>query len=203
MTLEATQAWHRANPNLSRTLGKPMPHINQMLTSKYLSKHDLASPIIAHIRGVALDSGGRNNEDPRWLMYFSEVRKPMRMNNTILRYLAETIGPNSDTWIGKKVKVYVDHSIMMAGQVVGGVRLQVAKSQILSTLEVSRQLYDGAGGKAPGGSGGPVFAGNATLNVPTAGAGAPPAKADNPDFDPVTGEFVPPADPDFDDDINF
>lgn len=174
-----------------------MPHVNQMLTSRYLSKHDLPQPVIAHVRGVAQEQA-RPNEDPKWLMYFNEIRKPMKLNNTILRYLAETLGPSSDTWVGKKVRIYVDHSIMMAGQVVGGVRLQVAKSAALAPAQVSQQFYAGAGGHQPPGPGGPVFAGNATINVPTAGAGAPPAGVD-----PATGEMQIPADPDFDDDIPF
>lgn len=177
-----------------------MPHINQMMLSKYLAKGDVAQPIIAHIRGVALDSGGRSNEDPKWLMYFNEVRKPMKLNNTILRYLGEMIGPNSDSWIGKKVRIYIDHSIMMAGQTVGGIRLQVAKSAQISKAQVMDEFHQGTSGAPAGGSGGPVFAGNARPNVPTAGAGALPANAE---FDSQTGEIQHPADPDFDDDIPF
>lgn len=222
MNAEAHAAWHRANPDagriLSHTLRSTMPHVNQMLQSKYLSKQDVAAPVIAHIRGVALDGSGRQNEDPRWVMYFNEVRKPLRLNNTTLRYLAECLGPNSDGWIGAKVRIYVDQSVMMAGQIVGGVRLEVAKSHMRKPADVSAEFFAGAGGQVPPGSGGPVFAGNATPGRPTAGAGALPHGVDpttGEDFRqgppggqparpaqdfPVTGA---PRDPDFNDDIPF
>lgn len=188
-----------------------MPHVDQMLMSKYLSKGDVAAGIVAHIRGVALDQGGRNNEDPKWVMYFNEVRKPMQLNNTVLRYLAECLGPNSDGWIGKKVKIYVDHSVMMAGQAVGGIRLKVAASAMAQRAQVINEFHEGMGGKHPGGSGGPVFAGNATPNRPTAGAASSPpqrpqTQSTDADFgavDAATGEIGHPADPDFDDEIPF
>jgi hypothetical protein len=233
---EANAAFWRANPNAYRIAQRgtnaAMPNVNQMLRSKYLGKQDLPQPVIAHIRGVAMEPPGRNGEDPGWLMFFSELRKPLKLNNTILKYIAEVAGPESDRWIGLKCKVYVDHTVQFAGQMVGGVRLQVARSNRVAPAQVAQQMFTGAGGQA-GPQGGPVFAGNATVAQPTAGAGAPPGPpparfpptpvqgAPNPQpapgaeiwpgygamppqaVDGATGEFQPGVDPDFDDDIPF
>jgi len=170
MNAQARSAWYRANPDTGRLV---MPHVNQMLSSKYLGKQDLPGPVIAHIRGVAMEPAGRNNEDPKWLMYFSEIRKPLKLNNTILKYLAELLGPNSDTWVGVKCQVYVDHSVQFGGQMVGGVRVRVAKSAQRPMGQVAQEFYAGATGAQPQGSGGPVFAGMNPAQ-PSAGAGAPP-----------------------------
>jgi hypothetical protein len=162
--------WHAS----LRTPKDPsMPNVNQMLRSKYLGKQDLPQPVIAHIRGVAMEPPGRNGEDPGWLMFFSELRKPLKLNNTILKYMAEVAGPESDRWIGMKCKLYIDHTVQFAGQMIGGIRIQLARSNRSAAATVSEQMRTGAAGQA-GPQGGPVFAGNATLAQPTAGAGAPP-----------------------------
>lgn len=239
MTEEAHGAWHRAHPEYGRTI---MPHVNQMMTSKYLGKQDLPNPVVAHIRGVAMEPAGRNNEDPKWLMYFSEIRKPLKLNNTILHYLAQMLGPNSDSWVGVKCQLYVDYAVTFGGQPVGGVRVRVAKSARRPMNQITQEFYDGAAGAQPAGSGGPVFAG-AEINRPSAGAGAPPMQGPAPMQNPgqrsaqpdairqkpsqsgpplqgglhyspqqipadnaqpdQNGEWRPPADAEFDDDIPF
>lgn len=176
-----------------------MPMVSQMLISKFLSKADVQVPLVLHIRGVSLDQG-RGNEEPKWLLHFHEHRKAMKLANITLRYLEQTLGPNSDGWINKKVQVYVDPQVMMAGQMVGGVRLRVAKSQAMPP----GGLPPMAGAPTPGYR--PPAAPANWQPPPQQGYGQPPPPA-GADFDQSTGEIpMPPgaaADPDFDDDIPF
>lgn len=115
-----------------------MPNFSDMRFSKYLSKADLAVPLYLHIRGIALESqgdgrgggGGGGQGDQKWVMYFAEHAKGLRLNNTILRYLEAMVGANSDACIGMRCKAFVDPTVQMAGQIVGGVRLELDPSSL-------------------------------------------------------------------------
>lgn len=172
-----------------------MPNFSEMVYSKYLSKADLASPLILHIRAIAFEStgggggggrGGGGRDEQKWVMYFNEHAKGLRLNNTIIRYLESVLGPNSDAAIGKKCRVFVDPTVQMAGQVVGGVRLEIARSQL---------------GPPPGQWGAPPPAAAPPYQPPP-----PPTQR----WDEARAAAAPPVpapraatDPDFDDDIPF
>lgn len=143
-----------------------MPRVSDMIYSKYISKNDVETPIICTIRGVMLDSGGNRAEEPRWLMAFHELRKMLRLNNTTLRQLEATLGENSDAWIGARVRLYVDPTVTMAGQVVGGVRMQIGK----------RAAVGGAAAPAP------------RFDPQTGQPLQAPQTAPVPRFDPMTGQ---------------
>lgn len=137
-----------------------MPRVSDMIYSKYISKNDVQVPIVCTIRGVMLDSPGqgRGQEEPRWLMAFAELRKMLRLNNTTLRQLEHALGDDSNAWIGHRVRLFVDPTVTMAGQVVGGVRMQISKRAA-----------------PPAGAGWP-------------GTGQPAQGAPAPRFDPMTGQ---------------
>lgn len=185
----------------------PMTNTAQMIQSKYLSKADVPVPVIATIKGVSLEhfnnQQGREGKDSAWLLWFAELPKGLKLNNTNIRILEAGFGPETDLWAGKRVKVYVDMTIQMAGQTVGGIRLQTPTVPAVA-------LTAGAVPIPPGARFDPV------TGQPLAQA-APAA----PRFDPMTGlplaagapgkpnPFLPgagqpvPADAEFNDDIPF
>jgi hypothetical protein len=122
---KAYEQWLKSNPPIP---GDPlMPNVSQMIQSKYLSKADLPVPVIATIKGVNSDqfqAAGSRAPETRWLLWFAELPKALKLNATNIRILEAGFGPESDRWIGRRVRVFVDMSIQMAGQTVGGIRLQ-------------------------------------------------------------------------------
>lgn len=105
----------------------PMPNVSDMIQSKFLSKADVPVPLIATIKGVSLEKFNQqraSDKDSAWILWFAELPKGLKLNTTNIRILEAGFGGNSDMWTGKRVKVYVDMSIQMAGQTVGGIRLK-------------------------------------------------------------------------------
>lgn len=93
---------------------------SQMIQSKFLKKEDFPTPMVMTIRGVAMEKVGQS--DTRWVMYFNEHAKGIVLNVTKIRQLEATFGEESDHWVGKRVKVMNDPTVMMGTQVVGGIK---------------------------------------------------------------------------------
>lgn len=111
-----------------------MPHVSQMFSSKYLTKEDcMAGPIVT-IRDCRAETfqqfgqQGATGAQTRWILYFHEANKGLKLNTTIINVLAAGFGENSEQWVGKRVRLYVDQTVMMAGQVVGGIRIQLPRA---------------------------------------------------------------------------
>lgn len=224
MNAEADAQWRAAHPEVETS----MPHVSQMMVAKYLNKNDFFhGPVKATIRGVAQDMPRPGStEEQKWLMYFHELKKALKLNNTTLKYLETTLGPQSDVWIGKLVILYVDPTVQMAGQVVGGVRLRVAKSSLpgaAAAAAVQARFDPLTGQPLAQPTAAPVARFDPMTGQPIqppiaaqigAGAGSattfaisPPAGTPGGYVDATTGEHVSPSDftrdPDFDDDIPF
>lgn len=125
MMQRALDEWRASVPHLEEILN--MPNISDMIQSKYLRKEDIPQPVIVSIRGVQLESVGRGRDgedDQKWIMYFNELPKGLRLNKTILVACAAAFGPETELWTGKRVKLFNDPTITMAGQVVGGLRIK-------------------------------------------------------------------------------
>lgn len=50
--------------------------------------------------------------------------KKLTLNKTNARILAGMIGDDTDTWLGKKVVVTFDPTVMFSGKMVGGIRVK-------------------------------------------------------------------------------
>lgn len=109
-----------------------MPHISEMRDSKFLKKEDCGDGITVTIAGcqqmnVAMESQA---PDLKWCLSFTEDLKPMVMNATNAQLIAAALGSeNTDDWIGQKIVLYNDASIMFQGKLTGGIRARAAKSQ--------------------------------------------------------------------------
>lgn len=93
---------------------------SQMVQSKFLKKEDFPHPEVLTIRSVAIEEVGKG--DTRWVLYFNEKTKAIVLNITKIRQLESGFGDETDHWIGKKIKVSHDPSVMMGQQVVGGIK---------------------------------------------------------------------------------
>lgn len=110
-----------------------MPRINDMVESKFLKKEDvMPNPIMVTITKASQHDVSLQNEPSRlkWCLEFAETDKPLVLNVTNMRLLESIFGSDdTDDWIGKKIVLYNDPSIMYAGKVTGGVRVRAPRNQ--------------------------------------------------------------------------
>lgn len=93
---------------------------SDMIQSKFLKKEDFPTPTVLSIKGCSLEEVGRG--DTRWVLYFNERTKGIVLNVTKIKQLESAYGGETDGWIGRKVKVMHDPTVMMGTQVVGGIK---------------------------------------------------------------------------------
>lgn len=104
--------------------------VSDMIQSKFLRKEDFVDEDrVMTIRGVKLEDMPGDDHQQKWVLYFREEAKGMAMNVTTIRVLEKAYGDDSDLWVGKRVKVYVDPNVSFGGRVVGGLRLMPSKAQ--------------------------------------------------------------------------
>jgi len=88
----------------------------------YLQKEDLDGPTtvtIASSKEEPLD------DQPKLILYFSEISKGLVMNVTNINVLIELFGTDeTEEWEGKQAVIYVDNTVMFGGKRVGGLRLR-------------------------------------------------------------------------------
>jgi hypothetical protein len=99
-----------------------------MIQSKFLKKDDFPTPAILTIKNVSLEEVGRG--DTRWVLYANERAKGVVLNVTKIRQLESKYGPETDGWIGKKLKAENDPTVMMGTQVVGGIKFTMPSGDV-------------------------------------------------------------------------
>jgi hypothetical protein len=103
--------------------------LSDMLQSKYLKKEDVQDEVIATIVKLEKKNVALEDQPPeyKWLLTFEELTKPLILNVTNIRILGKAFGEETGRWMGQQVILYVDEGVTYAGQLVGGIRLRVAK----------------------------------------------------------------------------
>lgn len=115
-----------------------MPKIGEMIESKYLKQSDVDTDTNVTVEKVGKANVAREGDEPeyKWLVRFTEFKKPMVLNSTNIKRLAKACGSeDTDDWIGKQVVLFVDPDVEFAGNVVGGLRIR-AKKQEMQTKSV-------------------------------------------------------------------
>lgn len=107
-----------------------MPTIADLKQSKYLQKSDVNPPVLVTISGYKQENVAKQGEaeENKWLLTFSELEKPFVLNSINGELIAQALGDEDfDGWIGKKIVLYVDPNVQMAGKIVGGIRCRAPK----------------------------------------------------------------------------
>lgn len=104
-----------------------MAKVSEMIQSKFLRKEDFDEDQVCTIQDCRLEEIQGANET-KWVLYFKQHSKGMVLNTTTIRVLEQAFGDDSDNWVGKNVKVYVDPNVSFQGRVVGGLRLRPPKA---------------------------------------------------------------------------
>jgi len=106
-----------------------MPDLSQMFESKYLKGDDFPEPEVVTIQGFKKVNMAKEGQEVhyKWLCKFKEFERPMVANKTNLKRMAKIFdSENTDNWIGKRVELFYDENVEMAGEIVGGLRVRKA-----------------------------------------------------------------------------
>ncbi len=107
-------------------------NINELGSSNFLKKEDCMPPIKVTIAGIKHENMAQDGQpiEMKYTLQFNGDVKPMVLNKTNGQLIAHVLGsPESDDWMGKEITLYNDPTIMFAGEMKGGIRVQVPQAQ--------------------------------------------------------------------------
>ncbi len=119
-----------------------MPKISEMRDSKFLKKEDVGRGVLGTITrcdqmNVAMEGAG---QEMKWCLHFSELEKPLVLNGTNIQLTAQICASeDTDHWIGKRVVLYTDPTVMYAGKMVGGIRVRAPKPGTVAPVPAPAQ----------------------------------------------------------------
>ena len=105
-----------------------MPTVDDLKSSRFLTKNDVEPPITVTIKCYEKMNVALETEAPeqKWTLYFKEVDKPLVLNVTNGELIGLVTGSrNLDDWIGKQITLYNDKTVSFGGKLIGGVRVRV------------------------------------------------------------------------------
>ena len=107
-----------------------MPNVNDLKSSKFLTKNDVEPDKLVTIIGykpmnVAMES---DSPEEKYTLTFKEFDKPLVLNMTNGQLIATIVGSEEfDDWIGKQIVLYNDRTVMYAGRITGGIRVRAIR----------------------------------------------------------------------------
>jgi len=107
-------------------------NVDDLKDSKFLTQNDVDPPVLVTIVSAKQYDMSLDREEPRmrWTLSFKELPKPFTLNITNGQVIAAMVGSGkSDDWIGHKIVLYRDPSVMYSGKMVGGIRCRPPKNQ--------------------------------------------------------------------------
>ncbi len=109
-----------------------MPSVNDLKSSKFLTKNDVEPAKLVTITGykqmnVAMES---DTPEEKYTLTFKEFEKPLVLNMTNGQLIAAIVGSEDfDDWIGKQIVLYNDKTVSFAGRITGGIRIRAIRQQ--------------------------------------------------------------------------
>jgi len=100
---------------------------SEMIKSKFWRARDLEGqpPVVLTITDVTEELLGRGaHQDVKCFLWFKEHPKGLQLNKLRVTTLEAAFGPDSDLWVGKRVRLSFDATVRFGDRAVGGVRLQ-------------------------------------------------------------------------------
>ena len=109
-----------------------IPDVNAPIDARsflggYMKKEDVNGPqvvTVLDVYGTTLPGDDR----PKLVATFQEFGKPLIINSTNNRRLAEIFGTNNVAQWRGEVTLYVDNNIEYGGRIVGGIRVRAART---------------------------------------------------------------------------
>jgi len=107
-----------------------MPNVDDLKSSKFLTKNDVDPPILVTIKSYEAMNVAPDNQAPeeKWCLHFNEVDKPLVLNMTngqLISVIAKS--GDFDHWLGKEIVLFNDKTVSFAGRITGGIRVRAKK----------------------------------------------------------------------------
>lgn len=149
---------------------------SDLIRSKFFRGADLKGrpPLIMTISTVTEELMGRpgGKMEPKYFLWFHEDPRGLQCNKSRVAVLELAYGPETDYWTGKRIRMSYDPTVMMAGELVGGIKVSTPAGII---WDPAQNPHAASWGDAP-------------VGTPAAGADQPPKAV----FNPQTGQWVLP-----------
>jgi hypothetical protein len=100
---------------------------SEMIKSKFWRARDLEGqrPVTLTISDVTEELLGRGaRQDVKCFLWFRDHQKGLQLNKTLVTLLELAYGPDSEAWVGQRIRLSYDPSVMFGDRAVGGVRLE-------------------------------------------------------------------------------
>jgi hypothetical protein len=126
---------------------------SDMIKSKFWRARDLEGqpPVfltIADVTEELLGRGGR--QDVKCFLWFKEHNKGLQLNKSRVVVLEAAYGPDSELWVGKRVRLSFDPSVEFGGRAVGGVRVQTPPGIVYTPGTTAYPGWGDAPAQVPG-----------------------------------------------------
>ena len=114
-------------------MSSQFPTSSDIKDSKFVRKEDVTeSGNVCTIRAFERVNVAMEDQPPeyKWTMHVdgSDVQggplKPLVLNNTNWGICERAFGPDSQRWVGKRIKLFHDQNVSFGGKLVGGVRIK-------------------------------------------------------------------------------
>jgi len=124
--------WQELEHDEALYWGKNNMNIAELSNSKFIKKEEVDPAVLVTIQSIKQENVAKDNEkeDIKYTMYFAELEKPLVLNQTngiLISRICKS--DESDDWVGKKIVLFNDPTIMFAGEVKGGIRVREPKNQ--------------------------------------------------------------------------
>jgi hypothetical protein len=110
-----------------------MPSIHDLIPSRYIKKDDLGAneAALCTIRSLTRENVGTQDEPAEKVVIgLDEFDKSFVANITNVYAIAAIYGDDYGEWIGKKIVIYFDPSVLFKGKVTGGMRVRAPKGTV-------------------------------------------------------------------------
>jgi hypothetical protein len=168
-----------------------------MVKSKFYSARDVKGvpPLVLTIADVTeeLMGRGQGRNEAKCFLWFNETLKGLQLNKTRVAILEMAYGPDSTLWVGKRVRLSFDPTVIFGGQAVGGVRLQTSPGVVFDQMQTAAGAWGAAAApqSVPGRPPQPVWDDKRQMWITPQAPTAAPARPRPPPpvFNEATGEW--------------
>jgi len=111
-----------------------MPHISEMSSSRYLKVADVREgPMTVTVRDCVKENVAQKNQpqEQKWVLKFHEIEQGLVLGETNRGLMVIATGSEySEEWIGKRIVLYNDSTVMLGRERTGGVRVRAEGSPV-------------------------------------------------------------------------
>lgn len=165
---------------------------SDMIKSKFWRARDLEGrpPVVLTISDVTEELLGRGaRQDVKCFLWFTENNKGLQLNKTRVTILEAAYGPDSVVWVGRKVRLSFDPTVVFGDRAVGGVKLQTEVGVVYSLAQNGQAGWGDAAQASPGRPPPPVWDEKRQVWVTAQPAPAPASRPPPPVWNESTGEW--------------